>query len=98
MLASVRHRGISNPKGDRHDFQAYLSFDGRCEEAIEVYKRALGAVVQMLTRFKDGPASVKRWSCALTAAIGERRISRASACPSRPANSRSASASFARLG
>jgi PhnB protein len=39
--------------------QAYLSFDGRCEEAIEFYKRALGAEVQMLTRFKDGPADQK---------------------------------------
>ena len=35
--------------------QNYLSFDGRCEEAIEFYKRALGAEVQMLMRFKDAP-------------------------------------------
>ncbi|HEU0157726.1 MAG TPA: VOC family protein [Hyphomicrobiaceae bacterium] len=33
----------------------YLFFDGRCEEAIEFYKKALGAEVQMLMRFKDGP-------------------------------------------
>jgi PhnB protein len=25
--------------------QAYLSFDGRCEEAVEFYRRALGAEV-----------------------------------------------------
>ena len=35
--------------------QAYLSFDGRCEEALEFYKRALGAEVQMMMRFKDAP-------------------------------------------
>jgi PhnB protein len=35
--------------------QNYLTFNGRCEEAIEFYKRALGAQVQMLMRFKDAP-------------------------------------------
>ena len=35
--------------------QPYLFFDGRCEEAIEFYRRALGAEVTMLMRFKDGP-------------------------------------------
>jgi PhnB protein len=33
----------------------YLSFDGRCEEAIEFYKRAVGAEVVMVVRFKDHP-------------------------------------------
>ena len=35
--------------------QPYLFFDGRCDEAIEFYKRALGAKVEMLMRFKDSP-------------------------------------------
>ena len=35
--------------------QAYLNFDGRCEEAIEFYRRTLGAEVEMLMRFKDSP-------------------------------------------
>ena len=35
--------------------QPYLFFDGRCEEAIEFYKKALGAKVGMLMRFKDSP-------------------------------------------
>ncbi len=35
--------------------QPYLFFDGRCEEAIDFYKRALGAEVLMLMRFKDSP-------------------------------------------
>src|SRR5205809_4279570 len=33
----------------------YLFFDGRCEEAIEFYKKTLGAKVEMLMRFKDSP-------------------------------------------
>jgi PhnB protein len=35
--------------------QPYLFFDGRCEEAIEFYRRALGAQVDMMMRFKDCP-------------------------------------------
>lgn len=35
--------------------QPYLNFDGRCEEALDFYKKALGAEVEMLLRFKDGP-------------------------------------------
>jgi PhnB protein len=35
--------------------QPYLFFEGRCEEAIEFYRRALGAEVEMLMRYKDGP-------------------------------------------
>lgn len=33
----------------------YLSFNGRAEEAIEFYKSALGAKVNMLVRFKESP-------------------------------------------
>jgi PhnB protein len=35
--------------------QPYLFFNGRCEEAVEFYKKALGAEVMMLMRFKDSP-------------------------------------------
>ena len=35
--------------------QAYLFFNGRCEEAIEFYKKALAAEVDMLLRFKESP-------------------------------------------
>lgn len=35
--------------------QPYLFFNGRCEEAIEFYRKALGAEVQMMMRFKDAP-------------------------------------------
>jgi PhnB protein len=35
--------------------QPYLQFEGRCEEAIAFYRRALGAEIEMLMRFKDAP-------------------------------------------
>jgi PhnB protein len=35
--------------------QPYLFFDGRCEEAIEFYRKTLGAETTMLMRFKDSP-------------------------------------------
>lgn len=35
--------------------QPYLFFGGRCEEALEFYRKALGAEVQMLMRFKESP-------------------------------------------
>jgi PhnB protein len=35
--------------------QSYLFFDGRCEEAIDFYRKAVGAEVEMLMRFKDNP-------------------------------------------
>jgi PhnB protein len=36
--------------------QPYLFFDGRCEEALEFYRTALGAEVTTLMRYKDSPA------------------------------------------
>ena len=35
--------------------QPYLFFDGRCDEALEFYKKAVGAKVDMLTRYSDSP-------------------------------------------
>jgi len=35
--------------------QPYLTFDGRCEEAVEFYRAALGAEVAMLIRYRDAP-------------------------------------------
>ena len=35
--------------------QPYLFFDGRCEEAVEFYREALGAEITMLMRFKESP-------------------------------------------
>ncbi len=38
-----------------HVIQPYLFFEGRTEEALDFYKRTIGAQVQMLMRFKDVP-------------------------------------------
>lgn len=35
--------------------QPYLFFEGRTEEAIDFYRKVLGAEVTMLMRFKDSP-------------------------------------------
>jgi PhnB protein len=46
-----------SPQSTNHPakIEPYLFFDGRCEEAIEFYRRALGAEVTMMMRFKDNP-------------------------------------------
>ncbi len=40
--------------------QPYLFFDGRCDEALEFYKKTLGAQVEMVSRFKDAPDPAMR--------------------------------------
>ena len=37
----------------------YLFFNGRCEEALEFYRKTLGAEIQMMMRFKDSPERAK---------------------------------------
>ena len=45
MIAKTNHRIV----------QAYLFFDGRCEEALDFYRKALGAQVDAVMKFKDSP-------------------------------------------
>ena len=40
--------------------QAYVSFTGRCEEALEFYKKSLGAEVTSMMRWKDSPDATIR--------------------------------------
>src|SRR5215472_7906368 len=35
--------------------QPYLFFNGNCEEAVEFYRKALGAEIQMTMRYKESP-------------------------------------------
>jgi PhnB protein len=35
--------------------QSYLFFNGQCEEAIEFYRKTLGAEVDFMMRFKESP-------------------------------------------
>ena len=44
--------------------QPYLFFEGRCEEAVEFYRNALGGEVTMLMRFKDSPEPPAPGMCA----------------------------------
>jgi len=37
------------------NIQPYLFFDGRCDEALEFYRKSLGAEIEMLMRYKDSP-------------------------------------------
>jgi len=43
--------------------QPYLFFEGRCEEAIAFYKKALGAQVEMLMRYRDSPEPPQPGMC-----------------------------------
>jgi len=45
-MSTKKHNGVVQP---------YLFFNGRCEEAVEFYKKAIGAEVQMLMRYKESP-------------------------------------------
>jgi PhnB protein len=39
----------------RCSVQPYVFFGGRCEEALDFYRKALGAEILMLSRFKEAP-------------------------------------------
>lgn len=39
--------------------QSYLFFNGRCEEALDFYKKTIGAKVEFLMRFKEAPGEHK---------------------------------------
>jgi PhnB protein len=42
-------------KNDNRNIQPYLFFNGSCEQAVEFYRKALGAEVEMMMRFKESP-------------------------------------------
>ena len=44
--------------------EPYLMFEGRCEEALDFYRRALGAQVKLLMRYKDNPEPAAGQGCA----------------------------------
>lgn len=52
---SVKTNETSSRPAPALQIQPYLFFNGRCEEALAFYQRALGAEVTMLMRFKDSP-------------------------------------------
>jgi PhnB protein len=46
---------IMNKAQDTRTIEPYLFFNGSCEEAIEFYRKALGAEVEMMMRFNESP-------------------------------------------
>lgn len=44
----------------QQQIQPYLFFEGRTEEALEFYRKALGAEVQMMMRYQDSPDAARR--------------------------------------
>ena len=50
---------------------AYLHFQGNCEEAFKVYEKILGGRIGMTTRFSDAPTGHEQRS---------RRIARTRSC------------------
>lgn len=50
--------------------EPYLFFEGRCEEALEFYRTALGAEVTMLMRYKDNPEPAAGAGCSADGAAG----------------------------
>lgn len=51
------HNAMGTEDGITMQVQPYLFFDGRCEEAIEFYRKTIGAELGMMMRFKDSPES-----------------------------------------
>jgi len=43
--------------------EPYLFFEGRCDEALEFYRKALGAEVTVLYRYKDSPEPPEPGKC-----------------------------------
>jgi PhnB protein len=46
---------IMSTPADSRVIQPYLFFNGHCEQAIEFYRKALGAEVEVMLRFKESP-------------------------------------------
>ena len=49
---------MSTPNNNRI-IQPYLFFNGRCEQAVEFYRKALGAEVDIMMRYKESPEPVQ---------------------------------------
>jgi uncharacterized glyoxalase superfamily protein PhnB len=64
LRAQTAEQPATRPgKGAAMPVQPYLDFDGRCEEALDYYRTALGAEVKMLLRMADGPKASSPEGC-----------------------------------
>jgi PhnB protein len=50
-----KHKDMSTQNTGGGVIEPYLFFGGKCEEAVAFYKKALGAEVLMMMRYKDSP-------------------------------------------
>ena len=41
--------------------EPYLFFNSNCEQAVGFYRKALGAEVQMMMRYKESPEPAAAW-------------------------------------
>jgi PhnB protein len=64
LVSQTRHFFHRPTEESPMQVQPYLFFDGRCEEAIDFYKKTLGAKVEMLMRFKENPDGKDNPMCA----------------------------------
>ncbi len=55
MLAEKEKTAAKTAPAVTNQILPYLFFNGRCEEAVNFYKKALGGEVEMLMRWKDNP-------------------------------------------
>jgi PhnB protein len=55
LRAQTGQQAVHPVNGTSIPVQPYLDFDGRCEEALDYYRKALGAEVKMLLHFADAP-------------------------------------------
>ena len=56
MTTTETRNAVNTQKNNHKEIvQPYLFFDGRCEEAVNYYRKTLGAELECLTRFKDSP-------------------------------------------
>ena len=55
MSRNKNRLNTMSTKKDNRIIQPYLFFNGSCEEAVEFYRKALGAEVEIMMRFKDSP-------------------------------------------
>ncbi len=55
FVGEIEPNHIMSSSNPTSPLQPYLFFSGRCEEALEFYRTALGAEVVMLMRFEEAP-------------------------------------------
>jgi PhnB protein len=46
---------MTHVKGNAMQLEPYLFFEGRCDEALDFYRRTLGAEIEAVMRYKDAP-------------------------------------------